>query len=315
MLLLVALVGQATFAAGAGKAPAPAATAPVSRQLVAVATIPVGADPTGVAVDPGTHAVYVTNRGDDTVSVVEAASKRVIATIPVGRRPNGLAIHTRRHRLFVADEGSDDLSVIDTATNRVTGTVAIGAGPMGVAVDPTAGRVYITEQDPIPFGPPSGAVRAVDIATGCALAPASMGVVGSDVGGIAVDPARHAVYVPVAARSTPTFIALLDSPALRTVSGNSGFAGSFGVAVDVATQTAYVTATDFFFPGSPRRDGVAAVDEATGRVVATVPTGDRPWGVAVDPGTHLVYVANQLGHSLTVIAGVTRPAEAAPGTR
>ena len=34
------------------------------------ATVPVGADPSGVAVDPTTHTAYVPNYGDSTVSVI-----------------------------------------------------------------------------------------------------------------------------------------------------------------------------------------------------------------------------------------------------
>jgi len=36
------------------------------------ATVPVGQNPGGVAVDPGTHTVYVTNFDDNTVSVIES---------------------------------------------------------------------------------------------------------------------------------------------------------------------------------------------------------------------------------------------------
>jgi len=35
------------------------------------ATVPVGKDPARLAVDPGTHTVYVANYGDGTVSVIE----------------------------------------------------------------------------------------------------------------------------------------------------------------------------------------------------------------------------------------------------
>ena len=36
------------------------------------ATVPVGKGPEGVAVDPGTHTVYVTNSNGDTVAVIES---------------------------------------------------------------------------------------------------------------------------------------------------------------------------------------------------------------------------------------------------
>ena len=46
------------------------------------ATIPVGADPWGVAVTPDGSTVYVANDGDGTVSVIATASNTVTATIP-----------------------------------------------------------------------------------------------------------------------------------------------------------------------------------------------------------------------------------------
>jgi hypothetical protein len=38
------------------------------------ATVPAGKGPSGVAVDPGTHTVYVANNDDNTVSVISAAT-------------------------------------------------------------------------------------------------------------------------------------------------------------------------------------------------------------------------------------------------
>jgi YVTN family beta-propeller protein len=51
------------------------------------ATIPVGADPFGVAVTPDGSKVYVANGNSDNVSVIGAQSNTVIATIPVGPGP------------------------------------------------------------------------------------------------------------------------------------------------------------------------------------------------------------------------------------
>ena len=53
------------------------------------ATVPVGKLPLGVAVDPGTHTVYVTNDEDDTVSVIDGSTHTVTATVPVGKPRTG----------------------------------------------------------------------------------------------------------------------------------------------------------------------------------------------------------------------------------
>ena len=56
------------------------------------ATVPVGKEPKRLAVDPGTHTVYVTNGDDNTVSVIDAATHTVTATVPVGKQPAGVAV-------------------------------------------------------------------------------------------------------------------------------------------------------------------------------------------------------------------------------
>lgn len=62
----------------------------------------------------------------------------------------------------------------------------------------------------------------------------------------------------------------------------------------------------------------ASADTGGYQVAATIPVGNAPWGVAVDPGAGRVYVANQNGASLSVIGAAsntvteTIPVEFAP---
>lgn len=55
------------------------------------ATVEVGMGAHGVVVSEDGSLVYVTNTLEDTVSVVDAATRQVTATIPVGDAPNGIA--------------------------------------------------------------------------------------------------------------------------------------------------------------------------------------------------------------------------------
>lgn len=57
-----------------------------------------------------------------------------------------------------------------------------------------------------------------------------------------------------------------------------------GIAVDATRHRVYVT--------NPDDNSVTIIDATTNTVVATVPVGAQPQGIAVDPDTGLVYVAN-----------------------
>jgi len=66
----------------------------------------------------------------------------------------------------------------------------------------------------------------------------------------------------------------------------------YGVAVDPAARTVYVTNGD---------GTVSVINAATSTVIATVPVGAFPYEVAVDPATHTAYVANEDSGTVSVI--------------
>jgi YVTN family beta-propeller protein len=89
------------------------------------ATIPVGNGPDGVAADPGAGTVYVTNSGDNTVSVIDVATGTVTATIPVGNEPVGVAADPATHTAYVANYADGTVSMI-SAAGPVSGPIVSG---------------------------------------------------------------------------------------------------------------------------------------------------------------------------------------------
>lgn len=59
-----------------------------------IATIAVGAAPSGVVVAPS-GLIYVVTTGANTVSVIDASTNTVTASIPVGSHPSGVAVGCR----------------------------------------------------------------------------------------------------------------------------------------------------------------------------------------------------------------------------
>ena len=76
----------------------------------------------------GAERLYVTNTGDDSLSVLDPAARAVIASIPLGNRPHGLAPAPDGRRLYVTTEGGrGEVLAIDTATQAIAWRLDVGA--------------------------------------------------------------------------------------------------------------------------------------------------------------------------------------------
>ena len=129
------------------------------------ATVLVGQDPIGVAVDEATGTVYVANNenGDKpgNVSVINGATcnghdvagcSGSFPVVPVDNSPRLISINTTTNTVYVTDHSSSAVSVINGATcdaQVTTGcaqpapAVAVGTQPNDLAVDETTGTVYV----------------------------------------------------------------------------------------------------------------------------------------------------------------------------
>ncbi len=83
----------------------------------------------GIAVNPLTGYVYVTNADDDTVSILRddpnPANIVWIKDLPVGDRPQGVDVDIQRNLIYVGNASSRDLTVINGATNTYLKTIPL----------------------------------------------------------------------------------------------------------------------------------------------------------------------------------------------
>lgn len=95
--------------------------------------VSVGLEPVSLAIRPGTHEVWVVNHLSDSVSIVDAAARRLIATLQVGDEPTDVVFASGK--AFVSISGKDDrVDVFDAASRALIRSIPIpGEDPRAMA--------------------------------------------------------------------------------------------------------------------------------------------------------------------------------------
>jgi len=101
-----------------------------------IAEITVGQVPMDVAVTPDGGNVYVTNAGDNSVTVIRTSDNTVETTIPVSNWPWDVAVTPDGNYAYVTNKSDNAVTVIRTSDNTVETTIPVGDQPRGIAVTP-----------------------------------------------------------------------------------------------------------------------------------------------------------------------------------
>ncbi|MEI2772042.1 MAG: beta-propeller fold lactonase family protein [Candidatus Competibacter sp.] len=228
--------------------------------------IPVGNNPTTVAVTPDGKRAYVTNSATSgTVSVIDTTTNTVEGSpIPVGFAPTNVAITPDGKRAYMTNS-IDTVTVIDTTTNTVEGSpIPVGHTPFDLAITPDGKRAYVTEFD-------SSSVKVIDTTTNT--------VVGNPIpidyypAEVAITPDGKRAYVLSTHNDT---VSVIDTTT-NTVVGSPIQVGMVpaGVAVTPDGKFAYVA--------NEYSQTLSIIDTVTNTVVGTIQLGFYPCKIAITP--------------------------------
>jgi len=258
----------------------------------------VGQYPDGVAVDPATHTVYVTNNGAGATGTVSVINDRTC-------------------------NAGDQAGCQDEQTLQVP-----GGNPDGILVNPANDTVYVTTI--VPSGPNlisvfNGATCNANHTSGCSQTPAALAVGYSDGGGadlwLALNQKTNTLYatnvnydnqtadtvyvINAATCNAANTSDCNQTPATITVGDDPR-----ALAVDPSTDTIYVVnhgegdyaATVSVINGATCNGQTTA---GCNQTPATVATGFGAIEAAIDTSTHQIYTANLEDTSVSVINGTT----------
>ncbi len=218
-----------------------------------VAAPPIGSFAGGLALTPDGGRVYIAEQAPGTVSVLDAATNKIVDTIDTGGAPRAVVAHPDGSRIYAADL-IGFVHEINVATGMVTDSIATPGGPFGIALHPILNRLYVTTDD---------GLTVIDLASNTLITSIPLGVSSIDVA-LTCDRA----FVTDSVADTVSVIDLATNTVLTTVQMSGD---SWGIDSHPNGSRVYaVNLSD---------DLVSVINTASLSVVTTVPVGNGPSGI------------------------------------
>jgi YVTN family beta-propeller protein len=292
----------------------------------------VGANPSGLAVNPKRNEVYVVNSAGGSVSVIDAEKNAVVATIAVRRLPYFIDVDAEGKRAYVANSSSNNVSVIDLAARREIAAVGVGEAPGMARISPDGDTLVVTNRV-------GGSVTVIDphslrirgVFPDCPGATDTVILPDSSKAFVACS-AGHEVMVVGLARTTPvdagervdrllTILEVGKTPVALALKPDGGeiFVSNFDsdTISEIATNTNEVGGA--YLVGPHPSKGVVGADNSTlwisnfaadtiqvysiddGKRINTVHVGDGPDALAFSAAGHLLLAVNARSGGVSVV--------------
>jgi YVTN family beta-propeller protein len=304
-----------------------------------IKNVAVGRTPRGFALSPSGDRLFVTNSWDDTLSVIDTAKLSVVATWPVGAEPSGVVEDRAAKHLFIANRISNDIAVLDSQTGEEQKRLLGGRGASYLTLSPDGARIYATHiyPNPLPLRtglenrtPPESEITVIDAARAVVLDRIPLHSVAgvfhlafSTDGRLGVVAEYHPKnLVPLAhlehgggfAHTLTLFGADIGKPVEVPLDELERYAAQpFGVAIAPDKSRIYVTCSGsemvtvidvrrlLHFIHTHAGPYVQDLSASSNYVVARIPVGLNPRGVALTRDGRKLIVANRLDDTLSVI--------------
>ena len=222
-----------------------------------------------IVFDGSANRVYASHGTE--VDVLDADSGKLLGKVEDTPGVHGIAIVPNLHRGFVTDGGNATVSVFDTETFKTLTKIPVAKDPDFVLYDPRSKRVLVCHGD-------AAQITAIDPETQAVAGKIDLG--GGAEAAVVNGRGQGFVYLEESA-----MVVSFDPQALKVIHKwpIAGCKTPTGLALD--------TANDRLFIGC-RSKVLAVMDAGSGKVITTLPIGDRVDAVVFDADNKLIFASN-----------------------
>lgn len=235
---------------------------------------------------------YVTNGGDNTVTVLDLTNLRQDRVLKVGTNPTGLAANPVLNEVYAVNTGSNSVSVIDTVHQSVVATIPVRRQPYFISVDTPGQRGYVANAG-------SNTVSVLDL-----VQRQQIGVigVGEKPGMAKISPDGEALVVSNEGSGS---VSVADPHKLRVRSVFPGCPGATDIVITPDSAKAFITCSashQVMSLGLAQKpaDAVTDTDKAD-RLLALLDVGKSPVSLALKPDGGEAFTSNFEDDSISEI--------------
>lgn len=237
--------------------------------------VPTGLYSHGIALNPNTSKLYVSNRFSDDITIIDLENLDT-TLVKVGAYPCDITINLETNIAYAPNRTSWSVVALDGAM-LTTRYVKVGPGPTQVRLNPYTNMIYSVDSNQ----------RSISAINGETLERRIVPV-GTTPRALSINPNTNTLYV---SSGVDGEIAVIDGATYRSKPVKCG-SGIFEVRVDQYLDKAYTVSWDY---------PVAYVIDGNFLKTKEIPVGNEPHFAAYDPALEKLYISNHADNSVEII--------------
>ena len=227
-----------------------------------------------IRVDTDGNRLLLGHEGNKTFDVFDLASKKLLKAVATGTSQDGAA-DVKRHAYYVSGNDPGRMVIVDSSNLTVTGEVALPEASDIIGYDPDRGLVHVCNDS-------AAEQWVVDPAAKKIVATIKFD--GKGLEDMAFDLKNHRMYQAVKGANTLAVVDLTSNTVIAAYP-LAPDKGPHGIAFVPDANNVLVACAN----------KLVMLNAATGKIIATAPTGGRVDEMAYDPDKHMAYCASRQG--------------------
>jgi YVTN family beta-propeller protein len=301
-----------------------------------ITDITVGNGPRGVAFDHSNNKIYVANNADNTVSVINGTTNKLLnETIKVGNGPTGIAVNSNNGKIYVINSKDNTLYAIDGTHYTVIKKIKVGTTPSSIGIYEKDNIVYVSNMKDDTISVINSTLDMVVATFKVGNRPTNVNINSNEHILYVVNNLDHNVlsldmdkllahqnlskqvlsFIPVGFhpsgleidnKNLLLYVANTDSNTVSVISGTSNLKIDELMVGEKPRDLDIQYKNDLVYVSNSLSDTVSVIDLKTKKIKTTINTnGKYPTGLSVNDETNLIYVANTDSDTVSVINGTT----------